>query len=384
MASAGSSTAGLPGNPQPLSLAHTLTMSIIALLGLYGAGLLTFASPCVLPLFPVYLALLGGAATAGGDAPSRLRRAGIGFALGLSLVFVLLGMGASAAAHALSDHRRTLQVVAGVAMGVFGLFLLGVIRSRALDRDARPLLEKIPTPGGLAGGFLFGAAFAVGWTPCVGPVLAAALTYAAGSSASAWVAGGKLAVYAAGLSTPLVAAAFAAPRVLAFTKRLRNATPRLQKVMGVSLIALGALMALDRTSALTPRAGDGNATAAAPCAPSATACAPPIGSAPSATEGIVGKPRVVEFVSSNCTVCARMNQIVEQVSERCGSGDSLLRVSVDDDTGKALASRYSVRVVPTFITVDATGAEVERLIGEQTGARIARAVEEARGEACVL
>ncbi len=358
-------------------------MSIWALLGLYGAGLLTFASPCVLPLLPVYVALLGGAATAGGNNARQLRRAGIGFAVGLSVVFVLLGMGASVAARALSDHRRALQIVAGLAMAVFGLFLLGVIRSRALDRDARPLLERVPTPGGLLGGFLFGAAFAVGWTPCVGPVLAAALTYAAGSSANAWIAGGKLAIYAAGLSTPLVAAAFAAPRVIAVAKRLRSATPRLQKVMGVALIGLGALMAFDRTSVLAPKAS-APVAAATPCAPSATACAPVIDHAPPAAEGLTGKPRVVEFVSSNCTVCARMAKVVDRVVTRCSSGDSLLRVSVDDENGKALASRYGIRVVPTFISVDAAGVEVDRMIGEQNEDRLARAVEEVRGEACVL
>lgn len=356
-------------------------MSIWALLGLYGAGLLTFASPCVLPLLPVYVALLGGAATTG-NGDRQLRRAGIGFALGLSLVFVVLGMGASVAARALADHRRALQIVAGVAMAVFGLFLLGVIRSRALDRDARPLLERVPTPGGFLGGLLFGAAFAVGWTPCVGPVLAATLTYAAGSSANAWIAGGKLAVYAAGLSTPLVAAAFAAPRVIAVAKRLRGATPRLQKVMGVALIGLGGLIAFDRTAVLAPTASA--PAAATPCAPSATACAPAIGDAKPSADGLTGKPRVVEFVSSNCTVCARMTKVVERVSTRCSSGDSLLRVSVDDDDGKALASRYGIRVVPTFISVDAAGVEVERMIGEQTEDRLARALEEVRGEACVL
>jgi len=357
-------------------------MSAVAFLGLYGAGLLTFASPCVLPLLPVYVALLGGTAVSEPDgerARVRLRLAGIGFAVGLSLVFVALGMGASAAASALSAHRRALQIVAGVAMFVFGLFLLGVVKVRALDRDARPLLEKAPTPNGFFGGVLFGAAFGVGWTPCVGPVLAAALTYAAGSSSSAWIAGSKLLAYALGLSTPLVAAAFAAPRVLAWAKRLRATTPRLQQAMGAMLLGIGVLFAFDRVGAVAPTVAA--TKSAAGCASSATACAPVIDAPPSA-EGLKGKPRLVEFVSSNCTVCARMAPVVEGLAKRCTTGDSLLRIAVDDAQGKALASRYGVRVVPTFVSVDAVGNEVDRMIGEQSAERLAQAVSDVRGEVC--
>lgn len=356
-------------------------MGIAAYLGLYGAGLLTFVSPCVLPLLPVYVALLGGTAAADPErAKTRLRLAGIGFALGLSIVFVVLGMGASAAAGVLAAHRRTLQIVGGAAMVLFGLFLVGLLKARFLDRDARPLLEKVRAPSGFFGGLLFGAAFAVGWTPCVGPVLAAALTYAAGSSASAWIAGSKLAVYAAGLSTPLVAAAFAAPRVLAFARRLRSATPHVQRVMGVALIVFGAMTALDRTTI-----GSGAATAqAAPCAPSATACDKGIVDAPPSADGIVGAPRLVEFVSKSCPVCERMAPVVDDLARRCSKGDALMRVVVDDANGRALASRYGVRVVPTFVSVDAAGNEVERLIGEQSGGRLAQVMSEVRGEACGL
>lgn len=357
-------------------------MSLAAFFGLYGAGLLTFASPCVLPLLPVYVALLGGTAASEADsarARVRLRLAGIGFAVGLSLVFVALGMGASAAAAALSAHRRALQIAAGVAMFVFGLFLLGLLKLKILDRDARPLLEKAPTPNGFFGGALFGAAFGVGWTPCVGPVLAAALTYAAGSSANAWIAGGKLLAYALGLSTPLVAAAFAAPRVLAWAKALRASTPRLQQVMGVMLIGVGGLFVFDRVGAVAPKAVATQSPA--DCASSATACAKVIDAPPSA-EGLKGKPRLVEFVSSNCTVCARMAPVVENVAKKCATGDSLLRVAVDDADGQALASRYGVRVVPTFVSVDAVGNEVDRMIGEQSPERIAQAVSDVRGEVC--
>jgi cytochrome c-type biogenesis protein len=347
-------------------------VNVATIAGLYAAGLLTFASPCVLPLLPVYVGILGGAShsTEGGaegsGAERRLRRAGLGFAAGLGVVFVVLGMGASLVAGTLSAHRRALMIGAGALMVLFGLKLVGLFKSRALDSEARPFLDRVPAPNGFFGGMLFGAAFGIGWTPCVGPVLGATLTYAASSGASPLVAGLELAVYAAGLSTPLVAAAFAAGRVVSWTR--------------VLLVGMGALLVLDRVSALAPKEAP-TAAAAEPCAASATACAKVIDAPPSA-EGLVGKPRLVEFVSKTCTVCAKMSPIVESLAKRCAPDGSLLRISVDDEAGRSLASRYGVRVVPTFVSVDAAGSEVERLVGEQSSQRLSQALGEVRGEGC--
>jgi cytochrome c-type biogenesis protein len=360
-------------------------MALGSLLSLFVAGLVTFASPCVLPLLPVYVSVLGGAGTSGADPRAearRLRLAGLGFAVGLSIVFVALGLGASALAGALAGHRRALLVGAGVLLVVFGLKLVGALRGSVLDRDARPLLERVPTPGGFLGGALFGAAFGVGWTPCVGPVLGAALTYAASTSSSPITAAAQLAAYAAGLSSPLVAAAFAAPRVLELARRLRSATPWLSRATGVVVVAVGVLLATDRIGVLVPSP---TPAATADCAtPGATACAAPAldGAAPSA-EALAGRPRLVEFVSGHCAVCAKMAPIVRALEEGCAKDDgSIVRVNVDDPAGRALASRYRVALVPTFVSVDADGAEVGRRVGEQSSRDLADAVAEVRGEAC--
>ncbi len=361
-------------------------MSIGGALALYGAGLLTFASPCVLPLLPVYVALLGGAAATDGVArPGRLRRAGLGFAIGLAAVFIVLGVFASLLAAPLLAHRRAFGWVAGGVMILFGVQLLDVIKLPGLHAERRPLLERIPTPGGFFGGLLFGAAFAVGWTPCVGPVLGAALTYAASTSASPWIAGAQLAAYAAGLATPLVAAAFAASRIVPIVRRFASAGARLQRVTGGVLVAVGVLLATDRLAALTPKAAAPAAVATSDCATSASASAcaaaiPTLG-APSA-EAITGKPRLVEFVSDHCVVCARMAPVLERVARSCDAAESVLRVRVDDPNGAGLASRYGVRVVPTFVSVDAAGGEVDRLVGEQDSVAIARALGEVRGARC--
>jgi cytochrome c-type biogenesis protein len=370
-------------------------MSLGSYLGLFTAGLLTFASPCVLPMLPLYLSVLGGAhgsALEGAPARRGLRLAGIGFALGLSLVFVILGAGASVLAASLAAHRRALLFGAGAVMILLGAKLLGLVPMSRLDREARPLLARVPGSGGLLGGFLFGAAFGVGWTPCVGPVLGAALTYAASTSASPWVAGAQLGVYALGLSAPLIAAAFAAPTVLAWTRRLRAHTPLLQRGTGALMIFAGGILAADRLDLVMPvAAADAPAAASAPGAapapcevPGATSCAAPdsvegaaIGEAPT------GMPRLIEFTSHHCPVCAKMDPLLRQIERACASpAGTVLRVDVDDEGGRALMARYGVRLLPTFISVDSEGNEVERIVGEQTRERLALALGEVRSSAC--
>jgi cytochrome c-type biogenesis protein len=351
---------------------------------LYGAGLLTFASPCVLPMLPVYVSILGGAGASGsGDEVAsrrRLRLAGLGFALGLALVFVALGAGASALASSLAAHRRLVAIVSGALMVLFGAKLAGVLRVPFLDREARPLLGRIPSAGGFSGGLLFGAAFAIGWTPCVGPVLGAALTYAASSGSGVLGGAVQLAAYAAGLATPLVAAAFAAPAAVALSRRILPTTVIFQRASGVLLVGVGLLLATGRLAAITPAQ-----TAVASCGsgPEAACTAPEGETAAEALDVPVGRPLVLEFVSGHCAVCARMAPIVDELAALCAKDAGVVvRVQVDDPRGQALAARYGVRFVPTFLAVDASAAEVERVVGEQPRERLASLLTDVRGEAC--
>ncbi|HEY5962044.1 MAG TPA: cytochrome c biogenesis protein CcdA [Polyangiaceae bacterium] len=361
-------------------------MGIASYLALYGAGLLTFASPCVLPLLPMYLAVLAGARASGDDEPrakQQLRRAGVGFAIGLSCVFIVLGMGASAAAASLVHHRRGIELGAGLLMVLFGAKLLGLLRVPWLDREARPLLARVPNAGGFSGGILFGAAFAVGWTPCVGPVLGAALTYAATRSANPLVAGTMLAAYAAGLATPLLIASFAASRILVLTRQLRSYTPILQRGTGVALITVGALVATHHSP---PNQSSSSAPVAA-CESSAKACATGAKAqagraAESASlEQLPRGPAMVEFVSGHCSVCKRMHPLVAELERICPAG-LIARIDVDDVSGQSVAAYYGVTLVPTFVSIDAAGGEVQRAIGEQTRQQLLLALSEIRGVPC--
>jgi len=356
-------------------------MSVSSLIALYGAGLASFFSPCVLPLLPAYISILGGSRP---SPRGRISLAGIGFAVGLSVVFVTLGMGVSAVAMTLSAYRRTLMIAAGVVMAIFGVKMAGGVRIGALDRDVRPLLGRVPSPGGFSGGFLFGAAFSLGWTPCVGPVLGSVLAYAASRSASPSAAALDLSAYALGLSTPLLAAAAATPRMLAFTHRLRGITPVVERAMGAMLVVVGLLIAFDRVSALAPASSLGR-TASGSCEVSGAAACNIDDSAavPDSATVPTGRPHLLEFMSAHCTVCARMAPLIAALEHECTNDDgTVLRVNVDAPAGRALAQHYAVHAVPTFLELDANGEEVERAIGEQSSSGIKIALETVRGRSC--
>jgi len=218
----------------------------VSYLGAAVAGLLSFLSPCVLPLVPPYLCFLGGmtleelgARQAAGDAGARrVVLAAVFFVLGFATVFVALGATASAIGGLVSRHFELLAQIAGGLIVLLGLHFLGLLRIGVLFREAR--FHPARRPAGLAGAYLIGLAFAFGWTPCVGPVLATILLVA-GSEESAVYGASLLGAYAAGLGIPFVAAAFAARPFGAFMARFRRYVGAVEKVLGALLVATGVL-----------------------------------------------------------------------------------------------------------------------------------------------
>lgn len=213
------------------------------------AGMLSFLSPCVLPLVVPYLGFLGGVtlrAAPGGavaEAPDRglVLLAALFFVLGFATVFTMFGATASALSQLLAEHLDTLAVVAGIVLILFGLHVAGVLRIGLLDREAR--LQTKEKPVSPLGAYVVGLAFAFGWTPCVGPVLAGILTIAAAGDG---VAEGAMLLfaYALGIGIPfMLAAAFVTP-FLRFVARFR------QHYRAVELAA-GGLLALTGVLVLT-------------------------------------------------------------------------------------------------------------------------------------
>lgn len=208
-----------------------------AMLIALAAGILSFLSPCVLPIVPPYLAYMSGISLTGPPAAAgRAVLPALFFVLGLSTVFLLLGFAASAFGAFFLDYQTVFARVSGAVVIFFGLHFLHVLRIPLLDREAR--LDAGDRGGSALGAYVLGLAFAFGWTPCIGPQLGAILSLAA---SEANVARGTtlLAVYAAGLGLPFLLAGLFLHRATGVMNRLKRHMGVIERAMGLLLLAVG-------------------------------------------------------------------------------------------------------------------------------------------------
>jgi len=218
----------------------------VSLLAAFLAGVVSFVSPCVLPLVPSYITFITGVSfdelTAGNAGP-RVRRLTIihslAFILGFSLVFIALGATATVAGQFLRQHQDTLRRAGGVLIILFGVYLTGIIPIPALSRERKKQLTTKPL--GILGSVLVGITFAAGWTPCIGPILASILIYA---STAKTVGTGVilLSVYSLGLGLPFFVASLALNSFLAASRRIRSRLRTIEIASGVVLILFGVLL----------------------------------------------------------------------------------------------------------------------------------------------
>ena len=227
-------------------------MEAISFGAAFLAGVVSFVSPCVLPMLPTFVLILAGssgAAGAGGTAaasasavPSSgraLLRNVAAFLAGFAVVFLALGATATVLGQFLTGHIALLEKAGAVVLALLGLFLSGLISPRFLYREWRPFLHR-PSEG-LIGSFLLGMSFTVGWTPCTGPILAAIFIYA-GSRATVVEGLWLLAFYVLGFALPFLVLALLWQRLEKRVRTLYRFLPLVQKAAGVSLVALGVMM----------------------------------------------------------------------------------------------------------------------------------------------
>lgn len=207
------------------------------------AGIATFISPCVFPMIPAYISFITGASLAdlkGGKVPLRHSLVNaVLFILGFGVVFTLLGLSASYLGNILMRHRDLIRQIGGVIVIVFGLHLTGLLKIKMLYMERRIQLQE--TPAGFAGSFLIGVAFAVGWTPCVGPILSSILILA---SAQETVMQGTLLliVYSLGLGVPFLLTSLFINWALRFFVKVKQYYHAIEIVSGVILISIGLLL----------------------------------------------------------------------------------------------------------------------------------------------
>jgi cytochrome c-type biogenesis protein len=208
------------------------------------AGLLSFVSPCVLPIVPPYLAYLAGISFAeletadASKSSTRILWSSVAFVLGFSTVFVALGATASLIGQTIAQYFGILSIIAGVIITIMGLHFLGVFRIGLLYREARVRVER--KPPGVVGAYVVGLAFAFGWTPCVGPVLAAIL-FVAGAEGTALRGAGLLTAYSLGIGIPFILAGAFASRFLPLASRLKRHMHTIERAMGLLLVITGLL-----------------------------------------------------------------------------------------------------------------------------------------------
>ena len=244
------------GSPRPSTiLADMNTLQHTSLLAAFAAGLLSFISPCVLPLVPSYLSYVTGLSfdqltdqTERQRFRKTIRFNSVLFITGFSAVFIAFGASASLIGGWLSDYQSAIRKIGGLLIIVFGLYLAGVLRLTFLMRERR--FHWTHRPAGYLGSLLVGAAFAAGWTPCVGPVLGAMLTFAS-TSETLWDGVTLLAFYSFGLGLPLFIAALGLDRFLGYVKGVQRYLGIVSAANGLLLIVFGLVLYTNSLGLLT-------------------------------------------------------------------------------------------------------------------------------------
>jgi cytochrome c-type biogenesis protein len=219
----------------------------LSILVAFGGGLFSFLSPCVLPLFPSYLSFITGMSvdqlqSAAGEGRGRRWILGhsLAFVAGFSMVFIGMGASFSALGHLLFDYREWIRLAGGLLIIAFGLYVAGVIRPGFLGRYQQ--LQLRSKPAGLVGSWVVGVTFAIGWTPCVGPILGSILSLA-GTAETVSTGVALLSAYSAGLALPFVLSSVALGAFLATFHRFRPWIPVVERAAGALLVVVGVLVA---------------------------------------------------------------------------------------------------------------------------------------------
>ena len=223
-------------------------MDLSLIIPAFFAGIITFLAPCTLPLVPGYLGFISGVSSVDLEDPEKAKKAkgkvflnGLFYVIGFSAVFILLGSLLGLGGQALGQYRIWLSRVGGVFVIIFGLYMLGVLRLSFLSTDKTFNVSKFIRPGNPASSFVFGSAFAFGWTPCVGPILGAILTLAA-SSATVTSGAFLLAVFSTGLAVPFLLIALGIERASRGIATIAKYLKTISIIGGAFLIFLGILL----------------------------------------------------------------------------------------------------------------------------------------------
>lgn len=331
-------------------------------LGAFGAGILTFLSPCVLPLAPILIANVVSMKD-----PGRFDRlkATLWFCLGFSAVFILLGLSLPAATQVLGGAKPLLLAAGGLALILFGMRMMGMLGQGKLSFFLNKSLH-LPDfvsrlPKGLQG-LGFGAVFGLSWTPCVGPVLGGVLTYVASQQSSPLQGGLLLASFALGISLPLLGLAAGSEWLTPVFARLKAYLPKIEYAAGIGLFLFGAYI-------ISQARLQDFSTRSAPELPLVAVDSNERKIRLDAAKQ--NSSRMVFFYSDHCPVCHAMETYLPEFEQSCSSSNfEVVRVNVDRAENSSVARHFGVRAVPTISFLNDRGAELIHLVGYQTQSRL--------------
>lgn len=340
-------------------------------LTIFGAGMLTFLTPCVLPLIPIYLAALTGGSITNltGKEKGRLMLRASLFSVGFILVFTAMGFGASSIGSFLSDHKALMQGVGAVIVLIFALKFLNFIKIPWLDRVIKADDSKMNPKFGAINAFAMGIIFAAGWSPCVGPVLGSILTYTASTAASPMEGAMYLSVYGMGFALPLLLTAAFAEVGMRMIGKISPHLPKIEKGIGIVLLFIAGMLVLDvvqgmtYSSSISPQSAESR-TSILPKDPN-------------------GLPVMLELYQENCAVCQKMKPTIKSITQQCDQkGVHVRTIDIGKPENRYLVKKFKLIGVPTFVFLDENGAETARLIGEQTEDTLKQTISAVRGEPC--
>lgn len=346
----------------------------LTIAGIFAAGLLTFLSPCVLPLAPVFTASLFTSES--GNRWSRLIST-VWFSLGFTAAFVIMGLGIASLSSSIGFAKTLLLGAVGIFLIFFGIKMMGLLpfsryfqwsnRSLALPGFIRRL------PGGLHG-LVFGLLFGFSWTPCVGPVLGGVLTYVASRELPPAEGAVLLSVFSLGISIPLFAIALGSDYITPFLEGFKKHMGKVEYVVGIGLFVFGFYVLNQARLEAFPLFLDGDEQ-------SVTAVTDDNREINLLDENDFHT--MVFFHTETCPVCTRMKQYLPEFRESCTSENfHFHQVDVARSENKAAASHFNIRAVPTVSVINHKGHEIIHLVGYQPESRLREAAMTVSGIAC--
>lgn len=379
-----------------------------SVLGILAAGFLTFLSPCVLPLAPVYLGILAGSTPGAfnvdplNSAPRhRMVVSTVLFVVGFTLVFSLLGLSATFVGRLLTIHRELFQQIGGLLIILLGMHFLGWLHLPFLQRSSSGM-SRFTTRFHYVNALLMGIAFAFVWSPCIGAVLGSVLTYTSLKTTSPFEGMGLLALYGAGFGAPLIVFSVVADRVMPLFQRSKRFIPVFSRVTGGLMVVAGLLLNTGYMARLDAWvSGDSGSSSTSVISESFDPGVESLGrliaglsraegadscdseAAGSTCAGLEPGPVMMEFFSPGCKICRNMIPVVDALRNDCPDEQVVFKmIDISKPDGRALAARYGVTGIPVFVFEDATGTEQARLVGKQDYRTLQQALSALTGESC--